>query len=275
MLAMPMVPAPALSEMLASVRARTRHPVGVTFLIPFSTSIACRLPRGKRASWSSSTAIRTRTWCGWCMLAERWCPGKLAHLPKPVPRCRPDVTCWWHRAPRRVAMFAGNYPGCRCGTRSAKCSPMYDQYLERWTRAEARGLEGIFFSEHHFTSFNLSPSPNLLIAAVAQRTNRLRLGVMCNVVHLHDARRLAEECAMLDYLTHGRFEIGVGAGGSPLETIQAGLDPTEIRARYASGLAVLEAAKDGPLVTRQDAFVRLDNVPIRPRPRRQPVRPSG
>jgi alkanesulfonate monooxygenase SsuD/methylene tetrahydromethanopterin reductase-like flavin-dependent oxidoreductase (luciferase family) len=153
------------------------------------------------------------------------------------------------------------------------CQQLYDQYLDRWTRAEAHGLEGIFFSEHHFTTFNLSPSPNLLIAAVAQRTNRLRLGVMCNVLHLHDPRRLAEECAMLDYLTRGRLEIGVGAGGNPVETLQAGLDPAEIRTRFASGLAVLEAAMAGPFVTQQDAFVHLDHVPIRPRPRQQP-RPS-
>ena len=155
----------------------------------------------------------------------------------------------------------------------ALCQRTYDQYLARWTAAEQRGLEGVFFSEHHFRAFNLSPSPNLLIAAVAQRTSTLRLGVMCNVVHLHDPRRLAEECGMLDYLTGGRLEIGVGAGGNPRETVLAGLDPAQIPGRYASGLAVLEAAMTIPYLTRHDEFARFDQVPVRPRPRQQPAPP--
>jgi alkanesulfonate monooxygenase SsuD/methylene tetrahydromethanopterin reductase-like flavin-dependent oxidoreductase (luciferase family) len=155
----------------------------------------------------------------------------------------------------------------------ALCQRTYDQYLARWAAAEQRGLEGVFFSEHHFRAFNLSPSPNLLIAAVAQRTSTLRLGVMCNVVHLHDPRRLAEECGMLDYLTGGRLEIGAGGGGNPRETVQAGLDPAQIPGRYASGLAVLEAAMTAPYLTRHDEFARFDRVPVRPRPRQQPAPP--
>ena len=150
---------------------------------------------------------------------------------------------------------------------------MYDQYLARWAQAEQRGLEGVFFSEHHFRAFNLSPSPNLLIAAVAQRTSTLRLGVMCNVVHLHDPRRLAEECGMLDYLTGGRLEIGVGAGGNPRETVLAGQDPAQIPGRYASGLAILEAAMTVPYLTRRDEFAQFGHVPVRPRPRQQPAPP--
>ena len=60
----------------------------------------------------------------------------------------------------------------------------FDGYLDAWTSAEAAGFEGIFFSEHHFgTSY--SPSPNLLIAAVAARTKSLRLGVMGMVPPYH------------------------------------------------------------------------------------------
>ena len=78
---------------------------------------------------------------------------------------------------------------------------------------------------------------------------------------------------MLDYLTSGRLEIGLGAGGDPRETIRAGLDPAEIRERYNSGVAVLEAALTQPFVTRHDNYVRLDAVPLRPRPRQRPRPP--
>ncbi len=80
---------------------------------------------------------------------------------------------------------------------------------------------------------------------------------------------------MLDYLTGGRLEISVGGGGNPRETVLAGLDPAEIPARYASGLAVLEAAMTTPYLTRHDEFARIDHVPVRPRPGSSPRRRSG
>jgi alkanesulfonate monooxygenase SsuD/methylene tetrahydromethanopterin reductase-like flavin-dependent oxidoreductase (luciferase family) len=78
---------------------------------------------------------------------------------------------------------------------------------------------------------------------------------------------------MLDYLTGGRLEIGVGSSGNPRETVLAGLDPAEIPDRYASGLALLETAMTAPYLTRHDEFARFDHVPVRPRPRQQPAPP--
>ena len=72
-------------------------------------------------------------------------------------------------------------------------------YLDLWARAEALGFEGIFFSEHHFGNA-YSPSPNLLIAALAGRTRTLRLGVMGVVVPYYTPWRIFEEIAMLDHL---------------------------------------------------------------------------
>src|ERR1700685_386214 len=74
----------------------------------------------------------------------------------------------------------------------------FDGYLDAWTSAEAAGFEGIFFSEHHFGA-SYSPSPNLLIAAVAARTKRLRLGVMGMVPPYHSPWRLVGELRMVEY----------------------------------------------------------------------------
>src|SRR5450631_2594309 len=74
----------------------------------------------------------------------------------------------------------------------------YAWYLDQWVRTEAAGFEGIFFSEHHFRPRLYSPSPNLLIAAVAPLTRTLRLGIMGSVVPLYEPWRLAEEYGMLD-----------------------------------------------------------------------------
>src|SRR5215831_21340966 len=87
----------------------------------------------------------------------------------------------------------------------------FDAYLDLWASAEPAGFEGIFFSEHHFGA-GYSPAPNLLIASVALRTKRIRLGVMGMVPPFHSPWQLVEEIGMLDHLTRGRLEIGTAAG---------------------------------------------------------------
>src|SRR6187401_3231027 len=116
----------------------------------------------------------------------------------------------------------------------------FDGNLDRLVRLEGDGFEGVFFSEHHFLN-SLSPTPNLLIAALAKMTTRMRLGVMGNVLAFHQPFRLAEELAMLDYLTDGRLEIGV-ASGVPPEFLFVDMPPQEIRPRFAEMLDFLDLA---------------------------------
>jgi alkanesulfonate monooxygenase SsuD/methylene tetrahydromethanopterin reductase-like flavin-dependent oxidoreductase (luciferase family) len=143
----------------------------------------------------------------------------------------------------------------------------FDRYLQLWADNEHRGCDGVFLSEHHFISLSLSPSPHLLIVALSQRTSRLRLGVMGSALPLHDVRRLVEECGMLDYLTHGRLEIGIGPGAGTIEAGFAGVDSEEVRPRYGSGADLLEKYLSGSRVTHQDAFYNLVDVPIVPQMR--------
>jgi alkanesulfonate monooxygenase SsuD/methylene tetrahydromethanopterin reductase-like flavin-dependent oxidoreductase (luciferase family) len=143
----------------------------------------------------------------------------------------------------------------------------FDRYLQLWADNEHRGCDGVFLSEHHFIGVSLSPSPHLLIAALSQRTSRLRLGVMSSALPLHDVRRLVEECGMLDYLSHGRLEIGIGPGAGTIEAGFAGVDPQEVRPRYTSGADLLDKYLSGSRVTHQDVFYNLVDVPIVPQMR--------
>ena len=79
-------------------------------------------------------------------------------------------------------------------------------------------------SEHHSTPLNLTPSPSVFLAAVAQRTKRIRLGALVYVLPAHHPLRLAEEICMLDHLSHGRLEVGIGRGASPHELDYFGVD---------------------------------------------------
>lgn len=149
----------------------------------------------------------------------------------------------------------------------------YAWHLNLWSQAEDIGFEGIFFSEHHFMPGRLSPSPNLLIAAMAARTSRLRLGAMGMVVPLYEPWRIAEEIAMLDLLSQGRLEIGLSSGTGPMEYKAVGLASDEIKPRFAEALQLIDAALTQPRFTHHGRFWQLDNVALSPRPLQQPLPP--
>jgi len=147
----------------------------------------------------------------------------------------------------------------------------FDAYLDLWASAEPAGFEGIFFSEHHFGAA-YSPAPNLLIASVAARTKRLRLGTLGMVPPYHTPWQLIEEIGMLDHLTGGRLEIGTAAG-IPNEMEKVGLAPDEARARNDEILDILDAALKSPVISHHGRFWRFDNLRLTPRPVQQPSPP--
>lgn len=148
----------------------------------------------------------------------------------------------------------------------------FETYLDIWTRDEALGFEGIFFSEHHFGNA-YSPSPNLLIAAVAGRTKTLRLGVMGVVVPYYTPWRIYEEIAMLDHLTNGRLEIGT-AVGIPQELAHVSMSMEEARARNDEAIQILDALLSKEVVSFNGKFSKFENLRPLPRPRQQPSPPK-
>jgi alkanesulfonate monooxygenase SsuD/methylene tetrahydromethanopterin reductase-like flavin-dependent oxidoreductase (luciferase family) len=140
----------------------------------------------------------------------------------------------------------------------------FNFYVDLWVRAEELGYDGVLLSEHHFGG-GYSPSPNLLIPMIAQRTKTLRLGVMGMVVPYHNAWRIAEEAGMLDVITNGRFEYGTSAG-IPSEFQKIGLEPTEARSRYEEALQIIDAAVKSPVISHKGKYWNFDDLPIIPRP---------
>ena len=149
---------------------------------------------------------------------------------------------------------------------------VFDAGVALWQRIESLGFEGIFFSEHHF-GLSYSPSPNLLIAAIARATQRLRLGTMGMVLPLYAPWRVLEEIGMLDHLSGGRLEIGC-ASGVPQELIQIGIGPEENRERFNEALAILDAWLEAPVISHHGRYWNFDNLRIVPRPLQQPAPPK-
>jgi alkanesulfonate monooxygenase SsuD/methylene tetrahydromethanopterin reductase-like flavin-dependent oxidoreductase (luciferase family) len=152
-----------------------------------------------------------------------------------------------------------------------KATATFDQGIALWKRLDTLGFEGIFFSEHHF-GLSYSPSPNLLIATVAQSTSRLRLGTMGMVLPLYQPWRVLEEIGMLDHLTGGRLEIGC-ASGVPQELIQTGIGPEENRDRFNESLEILDAWLAKPVISHHGRYYNFDNLRVVPRPL-QPAPPK-
>ena len=143
----------------------------------------------------------------------------------------------------------------------------YDWHMNMCVRAEELGFTGVFFSEHHFLNL-FNPSPNLLVAALAQRTRKLRIGVLGNVLPLHQPWRLVEEIGMLDYLTHGRLEIGYSNGSGTGEFAGLGIKPEEIRPLFSEALDFVEAALEREAITHLGRYWNYDNLHLTPRSNR-------
>lgn len=155
----------------------------------------------------------------------------------------------------------------------AVAADTFDWYLQSWIEAEAQGFEGIFFSEHHVPHHSLAPVPNLLMAAVAAQTRRLRLGVLAHTMPMHDPWRLAEECAVLDNLMHGRLEIGVARGAAAHEQEAVGLAASDMQARFVEGLDVLERCFGEDDVHHDGRFWKLDGFTLMPKLYQRPAPP--
>ncbi|HLY81005.1 MAG TPA: LLM class flavin-dependent oxidoreductase [Caulobacteraceae bacterium] len=151
-------------------------------------------------------------------------------------------------------------------------------YAERLTQLEALDEAGFFayhLAEHHTPAVHsMAPSQNVFLSSAAQRTKRLRFGPGVYVLPLHHPLRLIEEVSMLDHLSGGRLEIGVGRGGV-LEAYfwgQEGDEAANAR-RYEEVLGALRTGLANDELTYQGQYFNFDRVPMRLRPLQQPSPP--
>ncbi len=154
--------------------------------------------------------------------------------------------------------------------------PLAEQYENRLKLIEfydRAGFRTYHMSEHHATPLNMTPSPSVFLAAVAQRTRRLRFGALVYVLPAHHPLRLAEEICMLDHLSGGRVELGVGRGASPHELAYFGVDPDQAQAMYVEAYNVIMQALTRDTVDFSGRHYRFANVPIDMKPLQRPHPP--
>jgi alkanesulfonate monooxygenase SsuD/methylene tetrahydromethanopterin reductase-like flavin-dependent oxidoreductase (luciferase family) len=154
--------------------------------------------------------------------------------------------------------------------------PLGEQYENRLKLIEfydSAGFRSYHMSEHHSTPLNLTPSPSVFLAAAAQRTRRLRLGALVYILPAHHPLRLAEEICMLDHLSQGRLEVGIGRGASAHELQYYGVDPEAAPAMYVEAYTVIKQALTQPQVNFKGKYYDFENVPIEISPAQLPHPP--
>jgi alkanesulfonate monooxygenase SsuD/methylene tetrahydromethanopterin reductase-like flavin-dependent oxidoreductase (luciferase family) len=148
----------------------------------------------------------------------------------------------------------------------------FDELLEQIELTEKLNFNEAWFAEHHHSDYGMLASPNLMIAALARRTERLRFGNLVSVLPLYDPMRLAEECAMLDILTGGRLNIGLGRG-VPKDDMKHRLDRETAQARFEEGIEILLRAWTGDTFSYTGKAWGYEEISCRPQPLQKPHPP--
>src|SRR6266542_1981991 len=138
----------------------------------------------------------------------------------------------------------------------------FDHRLKLIELYERAGFYAYHLAEHHATPLGMAPSRSVFLAAVAQRTRRLRFGPLVYALPLYHPIRLIEEICMLDQISGGRLEIGFGRGASSTETSFYGLDPAKAQQIYAEGLELVIQGLSKRMLNFGGDFFSFENVPM-------------
>ena len=142
--------------------------------------------------------------------------------------------------------------------------------LEGYERA---GFYAYHVAEHHNTPLGHSPSPSVFVAAATQRTTTLRLGPLVYCLPLYHPLRLIDEVCMLDHLSEGRLQLGVGAGVSPVEVGFMGVDWETRRERFEECFDILLNGLRSEELTHHGRYYDFDAVPMNLAPVQRPHPP--
>ena len=155
----------------------------------------------------------------------------------------------------------------------SECQLYHDTIAEiQW--AESLGFSTVWLVEHHFMpAYSHSPAPDLFLAALAQATSRIRLGLAVIPLPFHHPVHIAERIATLDILSKGRIELGVGRGFSPTEFSVFSQNMAHSRAYSEESLAIIKKCFSQESVNFKGEFFQIDGIDVVPKPVQKPWPP--
>jgi len=147
----------------------------------------------------------------------------------------------------------------------------YEQMLEQVVLAEELGFDCFMFNEHHFLGYGgLVANPAVMLSAAAARTSKIRLGPCISILTVRHPLQIAEDYAMVDAISAGRLEFGMGAGNTPLDYRVFEVPPSEGRMRFLEAHDIITKAWNNDLFHHQGQFWNFEELSLYPRPVQKP-----
>lgn len=160
------------------------------------------------------------------------------------------------------------HPGCQ-----SSAAEFYREKIQLAVEAEKLGYDSVWVAEHHFATYGLCPAPSVLLASIAQRTERIRLGPAVCVLPFHDPVKVAEEYAVLDVVSGGRLDFSVGRGYLAHEYAGHSVEREESQARFDEALEVIELAWKGEPFEYAGRFHHYPRIVLNTLPLQRPAPP--
>ena len=160
-------------------------------------------------------------------------------------------------------MDSGNFPA----------HELYDNRLKLIEAYDAAGFYGYHVAEHHQTTLGMAPSPGIFLAAAAARTTKIKLGALVYILPAYSPLRLIEEICMLDHLTHGRYQFGIGQGVSAFEVAFHGVPFLEAQDMYREAYEVILKGFESDVLNHKGEYYRYVNTPMMIKPYQNPHPP--
>src|SRR5260370_42662793 len=132
----------------------------------------------------------------------------------------------------------------------------------------------VWLSERHFIDYGLSVDPATLASAVASRTSRLRIGLAAAILPFYDPIRIAEQLALVDIISGGRLDVGVGRGNRPPEVIGYRVPQVESRERFDEAGHTIQRASTAERFSDDGRYLQNPEGRVIPKPLQPPHPPA-
>jgi len=182
-----------------------------------------------------------------------------------------DNSNYFQRPANKFIMKIGIFD--HLDTRGIDLAQFYEDRLQLVSTYDRLGFHAYHVAEHHFTPLGLSPSPSVYLSAIAQRTQKILFGPLVFTLPLYHPLRLADEICMLDHMSNGRLQLGIGRGVSPFEVGYFGVNHEASQNIYLECFEVLMQSLTQPEVNHQGKNFQFENVPIVLKPLQKPHPP--
>ncbi|MCC5969086.1 MAG: LLM class flavin-dependent oxidoreductase [Pararhodobacter sp.] len=148
-----------------------------------------------------------------------------------------------------------------------------DNSVEQTVVAEQAGFANAWYAEHHFNNYSLSPSPLMMVAHCAAKTSTIRLGSAVCILPLYHAARFLAEVGLVDTLSNGRLELGIGSGYQQFEFERFGTSLDEAGKIFAEYLDVIPKALTQKIFEHHGEYLNIPPSSIAVRPVQDPMPP--